>query len=122
MMPRLVVAALGVLLVAAPARAEGDVEAGRKLFAKCAICHAVEEGKNKIGPSLHGVVGRSSASVPSFAYSEAMSGVHKTWDEATLDTYLADPRALVPGTKMIFSGLKTPKDREDVVAYLKTLK
>ncbi len=114
--------ALGLVVAPALSRADGDVDAGKKIFQKCALCHAIEAGKNKIGPSLFGVVGRHSASLPDYTYSDAMKAANKTWDEATLDNYLTDPRAAVPGTKMIFPGLKDAKDRQDVIAYLKTLK
>ncbi len=102
--------------------ADPDVAAGKKLFAKCSICHSVVEGQNKLGPSLWGVVGRHSAVVPGFTYSEAMKGADKVWDAATLDVYLTNPRGLVAGTKMIFPGLKEQADRENVIAYLETLK
>jgi cytochrome c len=105
------------------AHADGDAQAGEALFKKnCTVCHTTEAGKNKIGPSLSGVVGRHSASVSDFAYSDAMKKADKTWDDATLDTYLSNPRALVPGTKMIFVGLKNDQDRQNVIAYLKTVK
>jgi cytochrome c len=107
---------------AASARADGDAEAGKKTFAKCGICHAVEAGKNKIGPSLFGVVGRKSASIADFAYSDAMKAANKTWDAATLNEWLTNPKALVPGTKMIFAGLPSQTDRDNVIAYLSTLK
>ncbi|MBV8651229.1 MAG: cytochrome c family protein [Alphaproteobacteria bacterium] len=106
-----------------PARADGDAQAGEALFKKnCTVCHTTEAGKNKIGPSLAGIVGRHSASVADFAYSDAMKKADKTWDAQTLDTYLTNPRALVPGTKMIFVGLKNDQDRQNVIAYLNTLK
>lgn len=115
--------ALGVLLaLAAGPSAAADIEAGKTAFKKCALCHTTEAGKNKIGPSLFGVVGRKSASLENFNYSEGMKKFDHTWDEATLDTYLADPRASVPGTKMIFPGVKDEKERQDVIAYLETLK
>jgi len=99
-----------------------DVEAGKTEFKKCALCHTTEPGKNKIGPSLFGVVGRKSATLENFNYSEAMKKFDHTWDEATLDEYLTDPRATVPGTKMIFPGIKEKTERDDVIAYLETLK
>ncbi len=117
-----IVAALLALAFAAPARADGDPAAGRAVFNKCSICHSAAAGKNAIGPSLFGVVGRKSASEPGFSYSEAMKKADKTWDAATLDTYLTNPKALVPGTKMVFPGLPKPEDRENVIAYLSTLK
>ena len=99
-----------------------DVEAGKTEFKKCALCHTNEAGKNKIGPSLFGIVGRKSATLENFNYSEAMKKFDHTWDEGTLDEYLADPRATVPGTKMIFPGIKDKTERDDVIAYLETLK
>jgi cytochrome c len=85
----------------------GDPAAGEKQFkSKCAICHTVEQGKNKIGPSLFGVVGRKSGSIEGFKYSEANRAANLTWDEPTLDKYLTDPKALVKGTIMTFPGIK----------------
>jgi len=95
-------------------------EPGETLFKKnCAICHTLEEGKNKIGPSLAGVVGRKAGSVPGFAYSAANKNSGDMWDEATLDTYLTDPRKFMPGTKMVFAGLKNSEDRKALIEYLK---
>ncbi len=113
----------GVLfaIAAAPGMA-ADVEAGKVAFKKCALCHTTEPGKNKIGPSLFGIVGRKSASVENFNYSEAMKKFDHTWDAETLDTYLTDPRVTVPDTKMIFPGIKDKAERDDVIAYLETLK
>ena len=110
-----------VAMVVGPAVA-ADVESGKTAFKKCALCHTTEAGKNKIGPSLFGIVGRKSASLENFNYSEAMKKFDHTWDAQSLDTYLADPRATVPGTKMIFPGIKDEKERQDVIAYLETLK
>jgi cytochrome c2 len=95
-------------------------EPGETLFKKnCAICHTLEAGKNKIGPSLAGVVGRKAGSVPGFAYSAANKNSGDVWDAQTLDTYLADPRKFMPGTKMVFAGLKNPEDRKALIEYLK---
>jgi cytochrome c len=118
-----VILALSLLAgrAAGPAVA-ADVEAGKTAFKKCALCHTTEAGKNKIGPSLFGIVGRKSATLEDFNYSEGMKKFDHTWDEETLDTYLADPRATVPGTKMIFPGIKDKAERDDVIAYLETLK
>jgi cytochrome c len=115
---------LGVLLflIAICPVGAADVEAGKADFKKCALCHTVEAGKNKIGPSLFGVIGRKAASLENYSYSDAMKKFDHTWDAQTLDNYLADPRAVVPGTKMIFPGIKDEKERQDVIAYLETLK
>lgn len=118
-----IVCGIVVLAWANLAQAGGDAAAGEAIFKKtCAVCHTTEEGKNKIGPSLHGVVGRHSASLPNFTYSDAMKKADKTWDDQTLDTYLTNPRELVPGTKMIFVGLKSEEDRQNVIAFLETQK
>lgn len=87
-------AAIATIALAAPAFADGDAAAGKAVFNKCAICHSPLEGKNVIGPSLFGVVGRHSASIEGFSYSPAMKALDKTWDEATLDTYLTNPKAM----------------------------
>lgn len=105
------------------AHAGGDAQAGEAVFIKtCAVCHTTEEGKNKLGPSLHGVFGRHSASLTDYTYSDAMKKMNETWDDQTLDAYLANPRTLVPGTKMIFVGLKSEKDRQNVIAFLQSQK
>jgi cytochrome c len=105
------------------AHAAGDAEQGKAIFQKtCGLCHTTEAGKNKIGPSLHGVVGREAGTLPGYSYSEAMKKFHQKWTPEELQHYLTDPRKIVPGTKMIFAGLKDEKQRDDVVAYLETLK
>jgi len=96
----------------------GDPAQGKKVFAKCQACHSLEAGKNKVGPTLHGVMGRASASEAEFNYSDAMKNAHLTWDPDTLDKYLANPKELVPGTKMMFPGLRKEKERADVISYL----
>ena len=111
-----------VALAAGTARAEGDPALGKTQFNKCAACHSIKPGENKIGPSLHGIVGRPAHSIENFNYSEAMKNYNVTWDPATLDHYLADPRGVVPGTKMIFVGLKKEDERANLIAYLETLK
>ena len=122
MIKKAVFAALAsAVLFAAPAHAAGDAAAGEKVFAQCKACHENEKGVNKVGPTLKGVVGRKAASVPDYKYSAAMvkkgeEGV--VWDEATLTQYLPNPKAMVPGTKMAFGGLKKPDDVANVIAYL----
>ncbi|MFT3973623.1 MAG: cytochrome c family protein [Amaricoccus sp.] len=112
-------------LVALPALAQDDlVAAGEKVFKKCAACHAVGEGaKDRVGPSLNGLIGRTAGTEEGFKYSPAMvkageSGI--VWGPDTLDTYLADPKADVPGNKMAFPGLKNEDDRKAVIAYIQS--
>ncbi|GAB4376645.1 MAG: cytochrome c family protein [Kiloniellaceae bacterium] len=107
--------------LAGPALAEGDAAKGEKVFNKCKACHTVEAGKNRVGPSLHNVVGRTPGTVEGFKYSKAMQefGASHTWDEETLSAYLEKPKDLIPGNKMAFVGLNKAEDRADVIAYLK---
>ncbi|MDO9711426.1 c-type cytochrome [Paracraurococcus lichenis] len=112
-----------LLLLPVAGRAAGDAEAGKTAFnRRCAVCHSVAEGQNKVGPSLHGVVGRASGSVAGFNYSPAMKSAGKTWDEASIDTYLQDPKAYVPGNRMILAGIKDEAERQNIIAYLDTQK
>jgi cytochrome c len=112
--------ALAAFTGVAAAQDIGDPGAGEKVFAKCKVCHQIGEGaKNALGPELNGVVGRKAGSAPGYNYSAANKDSGLTWDEATLKRYLKDPRAMVPGTKMIFPGLSNEKDIDNVIAYLK---
>ena len=115
---------VGLLLTGlVPAAQAADPAAGKAVFAsQCSICHSPQPGKNMIGPSLFGVVGRKTGSVPGFHYSPANQAANLTWDEATLDKYLQAPRATVPGTTMTYGGLKDDTKRADLIAYLATLK
>ena len=115
------VVTVAVLAMAGPALADGA--AGQKAFqGQCSTCHAVTPGTNKIGPSLSGIVGRPAASVPGYKYSAAMTKSGLTWTAGELDTYLAAPKATVPGTKMTYAGVKDATKRSDVLAYLATLR
>ena len=98
----------------------GDAARGQRVFMQCRTCHAVEAGVNRVGPSLHGIVGRRSGIMADYRYSAAMKNSGKTWDEETLSAYLENPRAHIPGTKMSFAGLRNPQQRVDVIAYLKS--
>ena len=118
------VAVLGLTLAAALApatlSAAANLEHGKQVFAACAACHT--ERPDALGPSLKGVVGRKSATLDDFRYSGPLRRANLTWDEGTLKQFLSDPQAKVPGTRMPFGGLSDPKDVDDVVAYLATLK
>ena len=111
-----------VLATSSTALATGDPTAGQTVFAThCAVCHSTEPGVNKIGPSLAGIVGSKSGTVPGFNFSAEMKDANVTWDDANLDKYLANPNGFVHGTKM-FVNLPSETDRENVIAYLDTLK
>jgi cytochrome c len=115
-----IVAAIGFLVAGAASAAEGDPAAGKKVFNQCQVCHSIEAGKNKIGPSLHGVVGRKAGTAEGFRnYSPAMKKADVVWTEENLDKYLANPKGFIPHNRMIFVGLKKDKDRANVIAYLK---
>jgi cytochrome c len=115
-------AAIGGLLTgSSAAQAAGDAAAGQQVFARCAACHSTKAGENKIGPSLAGVVGRKSGSEPGYSYSPALKAANITWDEHTLDEFLTNPTADIHGTKMFIS-VPNAADRQNVIAYLQTLK
>ena len=101
----------------APAPA-GDAVKGKAVFARCAICHDLKPGVQKMGPNLHGVFGRKAGTVAGFNYSPAMKSAKITWSAATLDSYVMSPAKLIPGNKMAFAGLATPADRANLIAYL----
>ncbi len=104
---------------AAPALAEGDADVGKKVYNKCKACHSMAKGKNKVGPTLFGIIDRDAAAIKGFKYSKAMKGSGLKWDEETLWKFLAKPKTLVPGTRMTFAGLKKEADIENVIAYIK---
>ena len=97
----------------------GDAVHGKQIFVQCQACHSIEAGKNMIGPSLAGVVGRPAGSIAGFAYSNANKTSGITWSADKLFQYLEKPQRVVPGTKMTFPGLPKAQDRADVIAYLK---
>ncbi|MES0172578.1 cytochrome c family protein [Mesorhizobium sp. M0006] len=96
-----------------------SADSGSAIFKRyCSVCHSVEEGKNKIGPSLAGVVGRHSASIETFSYSSAMKGLGVVWTPDNLDKFLTRPASMVPGTMMAFPGVKKDDDRKALIEYL----
>ena len=114
----LVVTALAMIASATDARAQ-DVAAGEKVYAVCKTCHQIgPNAKNAIGPVLNGVIGRAAGTYSGYAYSAANKGSGLTWDEPTFRAYIKDPKAKVPGTKMIFAGIKDEQKITDLIAFL----
>jgi cytochrome c len=117
---------LALLLVAGaafagaqPARAQ-DIAKGQHAFGKCVPCHAIgPDAENKVGPELNGLDGRHSGSVPNYSYSEANKNSGIVWSETTFRDYIKDPKAMIPGTKMTFFGIKNPQEISDLWAYIK---
>ena len=98
-----------------------DLAKGKKVFNKCRACHNVDKTKNKVGPHLVGIFGRTSGTVDGFKYSKRMKAAAVVWDQSTLDAFLTKPKSFIKGTKMGFAGLKKATDRENVIAYLKSM-
>ena len=104
---------------AATAALAQDAEAGKTSFNKCLACHAIGEGaKNKVGPELNGLDGRKSGTAADYNYSDANKNSGITWNEAQFKEYIKDPKAKIPGTKMVFAGIKNEKEVNDLWAYL----
>ncbi len=120
------IAAGMALGAAAPAQAQalpkGNAAKGKTLFSQCQVCHSVEAGKNGVGPSLKGVVGRKAASIDGFNYSPAMKKSNLTWTPATISDFLTAPMKKVSGTRMASPPMTKPQDRADVIAYLQQQK
>jgi cytochrome c len=116
--PGITVGVFLLLAIASPATA-ADPDHGKALYQTCAACHT--ERPDALGPSLKGVVGRKSAALDDFRYSNPMKRANLVWDEANLRAYIQDPQAKVKGNRMPYSGLTDGKDVDDIVAYLKTL-
>ena len=101
--------------------ANADVERGKMMYFQCRACHSLLEGApNKVGPTLYGMFGSEAGFAPGFAYSEAMSGSGIVWTPETVDAWLANPSAYIPGNRMVFVGIKKPADRASLIAYLQS--
>jgi cytochrome c2 len=95
-----------------------DVEKGKVAFEECAACHSLDGSGKDDGPTLKGVIGRKAGSLEDFRYSAAMKRSDVTWDAATLDKYITDPQAFIPGNRMAFAGMTDQSQRDDLIAYL----
>ena len=120
-MRKLTLSALVIIASSAAATAAlaQDAEAGKTSFNKCLACHAIGEGaKNKVGPELNGIDGRKSGTAADYNYSDANKNSGITWNEAQFKEYIKDPKAKIPGTKMVFAGIKNEKEVNDIWAYI----
>jgi cytochrome c len=110
--------ALAIILSSSAALAQ-DVAAGKTSFNKCVACHAVGPGaRNKVGPELNGLDGRKSGTAPGYSYSDAVKNSGITWNATDFKTFIKDPKAKIPGTKMVFLGLKNDKEIDDLWAFI----
>ena len=117
---KLLLAAGGIVAAMTQAALSQDLAAGENSFKKCLPCHAVGEGaKNKVGPLLNGLDGRKSGTIEGFSYTDANKNSGIVWSEESFKEYIKDPRAKIPGTKMVFPGIKNEKEAGDLWAYLK---
>ena len=112
----------GALFITLPlmgaARADGDAARGEGKFQDCAACHKLEAGANNVGPSLHDIFTRKAGELTDFRYSPAIKRSGIAWTPETLDKFIADPQAMVPGNRMPYAGMASPGDRADLIAYL----
>lgn len=116
---RLLIVAAALCVASGSAALAQDVAKGEQSFHKCLPCHSIgPDAENKIGPELNGLDGRHSGSVPNFEYSDANKNSGIVWNEAKFKEYIQDPRGVVPGTKMIFAGIKNPQEINDLWAYV----
>jgi cytochrome c len=118
---RVTMALLITLLLAGGARADGDAARGKAKFQDCAACHKLEPGANNVGPSLHGIFTRKAGELADFRYSPAIKRSGIIWSPETIDTFIADPQAAVPGNRMPYAGMANASDRADLIAYLQKM-
>ncbi|NJL08255.1 MAG: cytochrome c family protein [Methylacidiphilales bacterium] len=120
---RKLVLGLFVLAAGVTSASAQDVAAGEQVFKQCLVCHSIGPGaKNKVGPVLNGLFGRKSGTIEGFTYSDANKNSGITWNEDVFRVYIKDPKAKIPGTKMIFAGVKEDQKISDLIAYIKQFK
>ncbi|CAH1671359.1 Cytochrome c2 [Hyphomicrobiales bacterium] len=117
---RILLASLILAALSHPAKAVGDPAAGEKVFQRCRACHQIgESARNAVGPKLNGLFGRPAGSIEGYTYSSANKSSGIVWDEPTFRDYIKGPQAKIPNTKMVFPGLKSDQEIDDIVAFLK---
>ena len=120
MLVKKLIAAAALMATSTGAGLAQDVAKGANVFRQCLVCHSIGQGaKNKVGPELNGLDGRNSGSASGYSYSDANKNSGIVWNEATFKEYIKDPRAKIPGTKMIFPGVKNEQQVDDLWAYIK---
>jgi cytochrome c len=120
MMVRTLITAAALIAASAAATLAQDVDKGATVFKKCGVCHKIGPGAtNLVGPELNGLDGRHSGSVAGYSYSPANKDSGIVWNEETFEEYIKDPKAKIPGTKMIFAGIKNEQEAKDLWAYIK---
>ena len=115
----LVVIGMIIIILTVSIANTADPVNGKKVFKKCVTCHSLQEGKNKMGPTLYNLLGRKAGSVEGYKYSKAMKNSGVVWDEESLDKFLTKPRKFIKKTKMSFRGIKKKSLRDDIISYLK---
>jgi cytochrome c len=110
--------AMSMMLLAGSAFADGDAARGEKKFGDCAACHKLEADANNVGPSLHGIFGRKAGDIADFRYSPAIKRSGLIWTPETVDKFITDPQAMVPGNRMPYAGMADAADRADLITYL----
>jgi len=113
------IAAIALLVGVTTAQADGDLARGEKRYEDCVACHAIDRGKESVGPSLHGVFERKAGEAADFRYSPALKRSGITWTAQALDAFIADPQKMVPANRMPYAGMPDATDRADLIAYMR---
>ena len=123
MIRAIALAVMGAGLVVFPFENSPARSGGEELYElKCKSCHSIKDNEKRFGPSLFNVIGRSAASVPGYAYSSAAKAAGGKWTEDRLDLFVENPRAVIPGTRMSFAGIRNAEDRKKIIKYLKDIR